>query len=35
MAGKLADGALLVIHAMDLRDKYRRLFEEARNARNS
>lgn len=32
---ELADGALLVIHAMDLRDKYRGLYEEARNARNS
>lgn len=35
VAVELADGALLVIHAMDLRDKYRDLYEEAKNARNS
>lgn len=28
MAVHLADGGLLVIHAMDLREKYRRLYEE-------
>lgn len=32
MAVELADGALLVIHAMDLRDKYRPVYEEGKDA---
>ena len=35
MAVELADGALLVIHAMDLRDKYRPLYEEGKDAKQS
>ncbi len=32
MAVELDGGDLLVIHAMDLRDKYRQLYEEGRDA---